>query len=488
MADSTVHKKKVAIVGGGLVGALTALYFGKYGWEVHVYERRKDIRLPENKERGRSINLALSQRGISALRGVGLGLEGIVLASAIPMHGRMIHIGAEGKRMPQAYGVHGEYINSVDRAKLNELLLDSAEQMENVQLHFEHTLKRCDFDAGKAEFEIGDTGERLAVNADLIIGADGAYSSVRNQLMRVIRMNYQQEYIEHGYCELTIPPRHNEKGEPEYAMEPNFLHIWPRHSFMLIALPNPDKSFTCTLFMPFKNFDGIQTREDLLNFFRKHFNDSIALIGEERLVEEYFRNPRGSLMCVKCSPYHYSDKALIIGDAAHSMVPFYGQGMNCGFEDVELLFSLFDQFRVSPTHLATSSETQENKKDPTLERTLAAYTKMRHKDALAICDLAMYNYIEMRSSVVSPLYLMRKRVEAWLHLLMPRYVIPLYTMVSFTSIRYSEAVRRWETQTYWLAAGATGLATGVVGALGWIGWRMRGVLGEQSRKLIDRIL
>ncbi|CAG8766612.1 1847_t:CDS:2, partial [Cetraspora pellucida] len=230
-------------------------------------------------------------------------------------------------------------------------------------------------------------------------------------------------------------------GDPKFAMDPNHLHIWPRHTFMMIALPNLDKSFTCTLFMPKETFDSIKTERELINFFEVYFSDSIPLIGEQRL-KEYFRNPIGSLISIKCKPYHYRNRALIIGDAAHCMVPFYGQGMNCGFQDVELLNSIFERFNIAAFH--------NDNYDDKLELALEEYTKLRHEDAVAICDLAMHNYIEMRSSVINPWYLMRRRVESWLHWLFPTLIIPLYTMISFSTVRYSEAMKRWQWQSFLL--------------------------------------
>ncbi|KAJ1970506.1 kynurenine 3-monooxygenase, mitochondrial precursor [Dimargaris xerosporica] len=416
----------------------------------------------------RSINLAISDRGIAALKQVGLALAEEVLQAAIPMYGRMIH-DPRGRQSSQAYGVFGQYINSFERKRLNISLLDAAESFANVTMHFGYTLRACDLDQGTAKFEIRATGYEYAVTVDLIVGADGAYSTCRRQLMRRTRMNYSQTYITHDYCELTIPARQNGRGEQEYAMDPNHLHIWPRHTFMMIALPNKDRTFTCTLFMPKEQFEAIATPEKLLTFYQTHFPDAIALIGRDQLIRDFFANPRGALMSVKCTPYHYQDKMVILGDAAHSMVPFYGQGMNCGFEDIQVLFRILDEHQVTVT---MSPLSQAKAADPhwrsQMQQALDCYTQTRHRDAVAICDLAMYNYIEMRSSVVSWQYLFRKKLEDGLHKLFPSLIIPLYTMVSFTQIPYHEAIERHERQTRWLTRGLMGVGmvtTAVIAAL-----------------------
>jgi kynurenine 3-monooxygenase len=274
--------------------------------------------------------------------------------------------------------------------------------------------------------------------------------------MRKTRMNYSQEYINHGYVELCIPP--NSSGD--YAMDPNHLHIWPRHTFMMIALPNPDASFTVTLFMPWEKFDAIRTETDLLEFFDAHFPDSVALMGKEFLISEYFKNPKGSLISIKCKPYHYKSSCVILGDAAHAMVPFYGQGMNCGFEDVETFFKLLN------AHFQEDAEAIARPSSSSLSVLLNRYSETRHPDASSMCDLAMYNYIEMRSSVVSTSYLLRKKIDNVLNYFFPKQWIPLYTMVSFSNIRYSEVVKREERQK-----------SAVVGAVNTFKWSLYGTLG-----------
>ncbi|KAK9765101.1 kynurenine 3-monooxygenase, mitochondrial precursor [Basidiobolus ranarum] len=473
-SDTLNAPKHVAIIGAGLVGSLTAIYFAKRGCKVSLYDKRSDPRIPENasNQESRSINLALSSRGILSLEGLKMGIEKEILSYAIPMKGRMIH-SLDGTQTSQAYSVNGECINSVERSRLNNTLLNTAEKMANVTVYFKHSLQKCDMDSGILEFFDSDK----QYNADLIIGADGAYSTVRKQLMRKVRMNYDQEYIEHEYCELNIPPVVGVDGELDFAMDPNHLHIWPKHSFMMIALPNPDKTFTATLFMPSENFNAIKTEDDLMSFFRENFPDSIPLIGEDLLKKDYFANPKGSLMCVKCTPYHYKAKGLIIGDAAHSMVPFYGQGMNCGFEDVRVLDNILNEFSIG------SQYTEE-----AMEKALDHYSNYRHPDCVAIVDLAMYNYIEMRSSVVSYGYLLRKRVESFLHIIFPLKVIPLYTMVSFSpNIRYSEAIQRWKYQGKMLTMAGSAIVMGTAAALTLAAFKNRDQISQILRSVQDLV-
>uniref|UniRef100_A0A3Q1EDS2 Kynurenine 3-monooxygenase n=1 Tax=Acanthochromis polyacanthus TaxID=80966 RepID=A0A3Q1EDS2_9TELE len=386
-------KKVVAVVGGGLVGALNACFFAKRGFDVEVFETREDIRQAKI-VKGRSINLALSHRGRQALKHV--GMEEKIVSQGIPMHARMIH-SLSGKQSPIPYGKKGQ-VNLIIL-----LLLKSACHAAAVSL-------RPD----------GSTEE---VEADLIVGCDGAFSAIRKQFLRRSCFNYSQTYIPHGYMELTMPPING-----EFAMKANYLHIWPRNTFMMIALPNMDKTFTCTLFMPFEEFEKITTGDEVIEFFQKYFPDTIQLIGADALRRDYFRLPAQAMVSVKCSPYHIGGKCVLMGDAAHAVVPFYGQGMNAGFEDCIVFDEIMDQFNED------------------FNAVLPEYTRVRVPDDHAIADLAMYNYIEMRAHVNSKWFLFRKHVDNFLHFLMPRAIIPLYTMVTFTRTRYHEAVERWHWQ------------------------------------------
>ncbi|MBN3297017.1 KMO monooxygenase, partial [Amia calva] len=400
------------------VGALNACFFAKRGFHVELYEAREDIRRA-NMVKGRSINLALSHRGREALKAV--GMEEKIVSTGIPMHGRMIH-SLNGKRSPIYYGKKGQYILSVDRANLNKELLSAAEAFPNAKMSFGHKLLDCNLESGMMTFLRTDGSTEQAVS-DLIVGCDGAFSAVRKRFMRQNRFTYSQTYIPHGYMELTIPPING-----EFAMEQNYLHIWPRNTFMMIALPNLDKTFTCTLFMPFEEFEKITTASQVLEFFQRCFLDAIPLIGVEALKTDYFRLPAQALVSVKCSTYHMGNKCLLMGDAAHAVVPFYGQGMNAGFEDCLVFDELLDQF------------------DDDFNLSLPEFSRLRVPDDHAISDLAMYNYIEMRAHVNSKWFLFRKYLDMFLHYMMPNTIIPLYTMVTFTRIRYHETVKQWQWQ------------------------------------------
>ncbi|XP_074950320.1 kynurenine 3-monooxygenase isoform X1 [Phalacrocorax aristotelis] len=386
--------KRVAIVGGGLVGALNACFFARRGFHVDVYEAREDIRVASF-ARGRSINLALSHRGRQALRAV--GMEEQVVSKGIPMRARRIHM-LSGKKYSIPYGKKNQYILSVDRSNLNRELLTAAEKYSNTKLYFGHKLVGCNTELGKLTIKRSDQ-RPLEFTYDLIVGCDGAFSTVRKQFMRQTRFNYSHEYIPHGYMELTIPPKDGD-----------------------------DKSFTCTLFMPFEEFEKLTTGEQVLGFFQTHFPDAIPLIGEQELKHDYFLLPAQAMISVKCSSYHLASRCVLMGDAAHAIVPFYGQGMNAGFEDCLVFDELMDQFHND------------------LGACLPEFSRLRVPDDHAISDLAMYNYVEMRKRVNSTWFIFRKHVDNFLHMLMPSTIVPLYTMVTFTRIRYHEALQRWKWQ------------------------------------------
>ncbi|OAX43541.1 FAD/NAD(P)-binding domain-containing protein [Rhizopogon vinicolor AM-OR11-026] len=456
-------------------------------WQVEIYESRPDLRLPSSKvaTQQRSINLAISSRGIAALRAVDASAADRFMETVIPMRGRMIH-DRHGNLQSQPYDRDGQCINSIDRALLNEELLEEASAVPNIRLAFKHKVLSADFDQRVLVVQDVTSGTDIRVNFDLCIGADGSYSVIRRQLMRVVRMNFQQEYIPHEYIELKVPAGQDEHGKPTFLLDPNHLHIWPRHSFMLIALPNKDKSFTCTLFAPTVEFDRLITREDILLWFQNHFPDALSLLGEDKLLEDFKENPRSPLITTKVMPYHYKDRCVILGDAAHSMVPFYGQGLNCGLEDVRVLLTLLREECVIPCAPMPGSGDPDFI-DQKLCKALSRYSESRHEDVVAICKLAMDNYVEMRHSVTTPFYIFRKALEDFLFSLTcprptsvssmaeplshiafptvnPRGWLPLYTMVTFRpDISYATARRKAARQAIILTTIAR-LGTVAVGA------------------------
>ena len=403
--------KHIGILGAGLVGALLSIYLRKRGYKVSLYEKRDDMRNSDS-DSGRSINLALSKRGIKALEDVGVIEE--VGKIMLPMEGRMMH-SQDGELTFQPYGKEGQFINSVSRGNLNQILLNKAEA-EGVEIKFEHTCKSVDLGGTSVTFET--QGKVKTMQFDLLFGSDGAYSQMRQAMLKKDRFNYEQYYIPHGYKELSIPP--TEDGD--FAIAPNALHIWPRGQYMLIALPNLDKSFTCTLFFPFEgqpSFESLQTPQQVLQFFKNTFPDSLSHL--KNIQEEYFQNPTSSLVTVKCEPW-VKNNCVLIGDAAHAIVPFYGQGMNAGFEDCYELNLLLDKYSGD------------------WEKTLEQYQILRKKDGDAIADLALHNFIEMRDLVADEKFLIQKKIEAKLHEKFPAKWIPLYSMVTFSDLRYSEAI------------------------------------------------
>lgn len=413
----------VLIVGAGLAGSLLALLLARRGHRVVVCERRPDPRA-HGFAGGRSINLALSVRGITALACAGIAER--VLAEAIPMRGRMIHA-PDGELSFQPYSARpGDAIHSVSRAQLNLALLDAAAAIDTVSFRFEATCVGVDFDVPAAIFDSpGRRGERVA--ADVIFGCDGAFSAVRGAMQVTDRFDYSQHFLEHGYKELHIPPAACCGVDPGrhsgFALEPHALHIWPRGSSMMIALPNPDRSFTCTLFWPFKGrhgFDAIASPQDVRPFFEQHYPDAVPLMPD--LVEDYQRHPASSLVTIRCRPW-VRGRIALVGDAAHAIVPFFGQGMNAAFEDCRLLVELLDRHQ-------------------DWDEALARYGRVRPRHADAIADMALDNFIEMRDRVGQPAFRYRKRIEQALHAMYPERAEPLYNLVSFSNVPYAEARRR----------------------------------------------
>ena len=419
-------KQNILIIGAGLCGSLLALRLGQRGYNVNVYEMRPDLRKTDISA-GRSINLALSDRGFKAMKLT--NIEDKVKELCIPMNGRMLH-DKEGNTFLSNYsGRDHEYINSVSRGDLNGLLLTEAEKHENVTIHFNKECKSVDFENTTALFRDFNTKDEFVEDADCIIATDGAGSALRNSyyLGKKFLFSFSQDYLNHGYKELSFLP--TEDGG--YKTYKNALHIWPRRSFMLIALPNLDGSFTVTLFLSYDegeyNFNNLTTPEIVTEFFEKEFPDALALM--PNLVDDFFTNPTSSLGTVKCSPWHYKGNTLLMGDSAHAIVPFYGQGMNAAFEDVVEFDNILDQNLES------------------WEATFKAYEKGRKKDTDAIADLAIDNFHEMKDHVANPIFQEKRKIEMALEKEFPNDYSSKYSLVTFNeTISYREAMLRGRAQ------------------------------------------
>lgn len=417
---------KITIVGAGLAGSLLSVYLAKKGFEVNVYERRPDMR-NEKITAGKSINLALSTRGIHALKEVGLYDE--IKKIAIPMYGRMIH-SVNSELTFQRYGKDdSEYINAVSRAELNKALMNLAEKNSKVKLHFNQRCDGIDFKNAEVNFHNDLTNGISKIKSDIVIATDGATSAVRMEMLKIPRFNFSQEYENYGYKELTIPAG----GNGNFQMEKNALHIWPRGSFMLIALPNLEGSYTCTLFMAYdkslggeNSFEYLDSEEKVKTFFIRQFPDAFKLI--PTLLKDYFHNPTGSLITIKCHPWVEEDKVALLGDAAHAIVPFFGQGMNAAFEDCTCLNECIDKFGTD------------------WKKVLNEYESLRKINSDAIADLAQENFIEMRDLVADKRFQLKKKIETELYKKFPDNFIPKYSMVTFHRIPYSVALKRGKIQ------------------------------------------
>lgn len=418
-------KPKIVIIGAGLGGALLAIYLAKEGFSVDLYERRGDMR-EEPVERGRSINMTLAARGLNALARAGVLDE--VMKNTIPLRGRMIH-NEDGTRTFQPYGRNRrEVIHSIKRKQLNCTLMDAAERMPGVNLFFNKRCVSIDKERGSLRVRDERTGEESEVQADLIVGADGAFSTIRQQMHRGLRAHYAQEFLDWGYKELTIPPA----GNGAHQIENDVLHIWPRGDQMLLAMPNADGSFTCTCILPFEgespNFSSEWSGDDVVGLFRKRFEDAIPLM--PTLVEDFKSNQTMVMVTTHTSPWHYKDRVVLIGDACHAVVPFYGQGMNAAFEDCALL-----------TEKLAASGGQN------LEQIFREYQRERKPNTDALAELSQQNFDELRKKIKSPLFVARKKVDITLNSLLPKTWVPLYTMMSHTTMPYAEAVRRFKKQS-----------------------------------------
>ncbi len=414
-------KEHILIIGAGLCGSMLALRMAQRGYKVSLYEGRPDLRTT-NISAGRSINLALSDRGLRAINMVGITDK--VLPYCIPMYGRLMH-DIQGNTFVSNYsGREGEYINSMSRGTLNALLLTEAEKHENVNIHFNKKCTGVDIEKNIAKFKCYTSNEKLEISADVIFGADGAGSALRKSyyLEKKFLFSHSQNFLTHGYKELEIPADNNGK----HRISKDHLHIWPRGQYMLIALPNLDGSFTVTLFLSYEegeyNFNNLTTIEKVTEFFESQFPDALALIPD--LKNEFFNNPTGALGTVKCYPWYYEGKTMLIGDAAHAIVPFYGQGMNASFEDIIVFDEVLEQH------------------EGDWKATFKAYQEARKKDTDAIADLAIDNYYEMRDHVANPFFKEKRKLEMELEKAFPDTYFSKYSMVTFNEdINYAKAMK-----------------------------------------------
>jgi len=416
----------ITIIGGGLAGSLLSVYLAKKGFAVDVYERRPDMR-KHSLDGGRSINLALSTRGIHALQEVGLFDE--IRKISIPMYGRMIH-SPDGSTVLQPYGKDkSEYINAVSRAELNKKLMDLAENYEKVKFHFNMRCSGANFVSGEFHFHNEESGESGLIKSEIAIATDGAASAIRMEMMKIPRFDFSQEYENYGYKELIIPS--GEKGL--FRMEKNALHIWPRGAFMLIALPNLEGSFTCTLFLAFdkklggeNSFEHLDDTTKVNEFFLKNFPDFLDFVPDA--AQQFVSHPTGNLITVKCFPWCAEGKAALLGDSAHAIVPFFGQGMNAAFEDCSYLNALIETYGTD------------------WKRIFGEYQSLRKPNADAIADLAKENFIEMRDLVARPRFQLKKKIEAELQKRFPERFMPKYSMVTFHRLPYCVALERGRIQ------------------------------------------
>jgi kynurenine 3-monooxygenase len=418
--------EKITLIGAGLNGPLLAIFLVQRGFKVEIYERRPDMR-QVRMSAGRSINLAISTRGIHALQQAGLWER--MRSIIIPMRGRMMHSVA-GELTFQPYGKNeAEVINSISRAELNIALMSAAEE-QGAAIHFNRRCTGYDLKTGTIRLRDEETGEETVHETDVVIGCDGAASAIRNEMLKLSRFNFSQQYLDYGYKELTIPAG----PQGKHRIEAHALHIWPRGNHMLIALPNIDGTFACILFLPFEGVDSfasLTTSADVVRFFEARFPDAISLMPQ--LADSYFANPTGAMVTIKCSPWHVEGRALLLGDAVHAIVPFFGQGINCGFEDCTCLLELLDRHGAD------------------WPRVFAAFENARRVNTDAIADMAIENFTEMRDRVADTRFLFRKKVELALEAKYPQLFVPKYAMVTFHRIPYSVALARGAVQDQMLA-------------------------------------
>jgi kynurenine 3-monooxygenase len=418
--------QKITLIGAGLNGPLLAVLLMQRGFAVEILERRSDMRRVQISA-GRSINLALSTRGIHALQQAGLWEE--VQSIIIPMKGRMMH-SVTGELTFQPYGKNeSEVINSISRAKLNIALMSLAEK-QGATIHFHRRCVGYDVNTGAIRLRNEETGEETSHETEIVIGCDGSASAIRAEMLKLNRFNFSQQYLDYGYKELTI----SAGPDGKHLLETHALHIWPRGNYMLIALPNIDGTFACILFLPFEGVDSfasLATQADVNRLFESRFPDTVSLMPQ--LTDNFFSNPTGAMVTIKCSPWHVEGRALLLGDAAHAIVPFFGQGLNCGFEDCTYLMELLDRHGAD------------------WPQVFAEFENQRKINADAIADMAIENFTEMRDRVADSRFLLRKKVELALEAKYPQLFVPKYAMVTFHRIPYSVAQTRGIVQDRMLA-------------------------------------
>ncbi|KAJ7508586.1 FAD/NAD-binding domain-containing protein [Mycena galericulata] len=477
---------KAVVVGAGPVGCLSAMALAKLGWDVVMYERRPDSRAgsvhalqtngAKEETRQRSINLTLSSRGIAAIQAVDSRIVDRLLQNTVPLRGRMVHY-HNGDTTSQQYDMDGQCLYSIERGRLNVILLEEAGLVKNVDIHFLHRVQSVDFDNNNLDVHDTASGRDFNVKFDLCIGADGSHSVIRRYLMQATQMEYTQHYLSHEYIEIKMPPGVDSSGQSFFPLDPDHLHVWPRGGFTIVAIPNKNKSFTCALFAPKSLFETVQLPESLIPWFKSQFPDFFSLLGENQLLHEFQSNPRSQLITTKANPYH-KGSVVILGDSAHSMVPFYGQGLNCAFEDIRILSILLRK-----EHGSSSSPIY----DPSvIARILDEYSATRHNDLVAISDLAMDNYLKLRHDVATWSYMIKGFVDKILYAVSkkaalmdnstlkhniygrePSGWIPLYTMVSFRpDISYSAAKKRAESQERVLEGVGIGFGLLLIASLG----------------------
>jgi kynurenine 3-monooxygenase len=419
---TTPSQFEVTVIGAGMAGSLMAAYLARRGFRVKVFERRADMR-KEPVERGRSINMTLAARGLKALEDVGVLAE--IMRNTTPLRGRMLHT-TDGSVTFQPYGKDDhEVIHSIMRNDLNMALMNLADSYPNVEFVFNKQCVRLDKDAKTVQFKDTRTGEELFATSDLIIGADGAFSTVRQQMHRGERAQYVQDFLEWGYKELTIPPG----PDGSFAINNKGLHIWPRGNCMLMAMPNWEGSFTCTCILPFEgesSFESLKSGADVVALFQQHFPDALPLI--PMLAENFLRNPTVTMVTTNTYPWYYKDSVVLLGDACHAVVPFYGQGMNAAFEDCSVLDACIGR------HMGD------------WKATFAEYQMLRKRHTDALAELSKENFIELREKVRSPLFVARKNVDIIMNKLFPKWWVPLYTLISHTTVPIADALDRCRTR------------------------------------------